>query len=706
MSMTMASTQAGAAVPDTNAASSDAPAWLVSAAGRVQPVGGATYYGDLGAYVLSHPIVAITSTSTGGGYWLLSADGGIFAFGDAGFYGSMGGVSLASPVVALASTKSGKGYWMVAADGGIFAFGDAGFYGSMGGTALNSSIVAMAVTPSGNGYWLVAADGGIFAFGDAGFYGSMGGTVLNRPVVGIASSADGKGYWLVGSDGGIFSFGSTHFFGSTASLGVAVSGLAPTSAGDGYQIFSKDGRIFGFGAGLSNPNRSAIGTVVGVAPGPRKLVAAPPPLPPTKGGEVGVTTTTRATAPVTQAPSAPAPTTTSPAPAAPPVTAAPVVPPVSTTAAPAPKPPVPTTTAPGKTSGGATMSYPSAGSTPNERAYNALGIYKGGSRAANFLRQEQWMGREVDYWLTWLGGSFKSTLQAIGAGVDAEDSRFLRGQRTLILSLDLVERNGHSGSRDATQQLTAAKNGANDWYWRALGRLLVKKGLTGNWPDGRPKVILRIAWEHNGDWYPWSSRPRRNELFKASYRRAVKNLESAAGDVVTVWGSSTLQNTAADLNASYPGDDVVDIIEVDVYDAYGAYLPNKSAKPNVSKREATWERKLNGTSRGLTGLQFFADFARSHKKGFAIGEFGVYSHVKNGSQVGGGDNPAFIKHVFDFAGAQENLVYVNYFETNRPGANGTRHRLSPTGYVGGDGNTAKSQFPKAAAKFLELWGDR
>jgi Glycosyl hydrolase family 26 len=351
------------------------------------------------------------------------------------------------------------------------------------------------------------------------------------------------------------------------------------------------------------------------------------------------------------------------------------------------------------------MTYPSAGSSPGERAYNALGFYKGGTKASTLRAHEAWMGRDAKYWLVWLGGTFDASLNAIRSGVGNSDSRYLQDERTLILSMNLTEREGHSGSQDATQQLTDAKNGVNDWYWQELGRVLTDKGLDGYWPDGRPKVILRIAWEHNGNWYPWSSRPGRNDLFRQAYRRAVLQLETTVGEVTTVWSSSTLQNTAADLNASYPGDDVVDIIEVDVYDAYGAYLPNNSTLPNVSKRAATWDRKLNGSSGGLTGLQFFADFARDHNKGFAIGEFGSYSHVKNGSEVGGGDNPAFIQNIFDFVGAQENLVYVNYFETDRPGVNGTKHRLSGSGYPGGNGSTQGSQFPLAAAKFLELWGN-
>jgi hypothetical protein len=203
--------------------------------------------------------------SSGSSLWLAGSDGGVFTLGGAPFYGSMGATHLNGSIVDIAVTPSGHGYYMVGRDGGIFTFGDAHFFGSMGSQKLNGAIVAMAVDPATGGYWLVGADGGIFAF-NAPFLGSTGGTRLAGRMVGIAATPTGNGYYLVGSDGGIFTFGDAHYSGSTGGvhLGGTVVGVAATPSGNGYWIAASDGGIFTFGD----------------APFYGSAVAPPPPPPP------------------------------------------------------------------------------------------------------------------------------------------------------------------------------------------------------------------------------------------------------------------------------------------------------------------------------------------------------------------------------------------------------------------------------------------
>ena len=202
-----------------------------------------------GPFMLSSPVVSISTTPDGDGDWLATSNGGVYNYGDAQSFGSASSHPLNQPVVGMASTPDGQGYWLVASDGGIFTFGDARFFGSTGAIRLNKPVVGMASTPDGRGYWLVASDGGIFTFGDAGFFGSTGAIRLNQPVVGLASSPDGEGYWLVASDGGIFTFGDAKFFGSTGAirLNKPVVGMASTPDGRGYWLVASDGGIFTFG---------------------------------------------------------------------------------------------------------------------------------------------------------------------------------------------------------------------------------------------------------------------------------------------------------------------------------------------------------------------------------------------------------------------------------------------------------------------------
>lgn len=207
--------------------------------------------------------------SSGSSLWLAASDGGVFTVGGAPFYGSMGATHLNGSIVDIAVTPSGHGYYMVGRDGGIFTFGDARFFGSMGGQKLNGGIVAMAADPATGGYWLVGADGGIFAF-NAPFLGSMGATRLAGRIVGMAATPTGNGYYLVGSDGGIFTFGDAHYLGSTGGvhLGGTVVGVAATPSGNGYWIAASDGGIFTFG------DAPFYGSAVAPAPSP-----PPPPVP-------------------------------------------------------------------------------------------------------------------------------------------------------------------------------------------------------------------------------------------------------------------------------------------------------------------------------------------------------------------------------------------------------------------------------------------
>ena len=70
------------------------------------------------------PMVAAANWGTGDdpGWWTVGSDGGVFALGGAPFYGSMGASALNAPIVGMSATPSHHGYWMAASDGGVFAF--------------------------------------------------------------------------------------------------------------------------------------------------------------------------------------------------------------------------------------------------------------------------------------------------------------------------------------------------------------------------------------------------------------------------------------------------------------------------------------------------------------------------------------------------------------------------------------------------------
>ncbi len=65
------------------------------------------------------------AAAPGGGEWLVTAAGRVYGLDGATTYGSLAGLHPGSPVVAIVPTASGHGYWLVESDGTAFAFGDA-----------------------------------------------------------------------------------------------------------------------------------------------------------------------------------------------------------------------------------------------------------------------------------------------------------------------------------------------------------------------------------------------------------------------------------------------------------------------------------------------------------------------------------------------------------------------------------------------------
>jgi hypothetical protein len=122
----------------------------------------------------------------------------------------------------------------------------------------------------------------------------------------------------------------------------------------------------------------------------------------------------------------------------------------------------------------------------------------------------------------------------------------------------------------------------------------------------------------------------------------------------------------------YPGDDVVDGISMDHYDFYSLVAHNDAQFADAMSPP-------NGT-----GLQDGVNFARAHKKGFAVPEWGLHA------VQGAGDNPFFMKKMFEFFSKNKDvLVFENYFD-----------ELDP--YIAN--SLDSGQNPRSANVYKELWG--
>lgn len=144
----------------------------------------------------------------------------------------------------------------------------------------------------------------------------------------------------------------------------------------------------------------------------------------------------------------------------------------------------------------------------------------------------------------------------------------------------------------------------------------------------QPDAVIRIGWEMNGDWTAWSA-VGREAAFIAAYRRVAGIFRHASPafrlDWCTNWGRS---DGAPDM--AWPGDDVVDLVGMDVYDTPGA----------------DWVRTVRSAP---FGLDWLLAFSQAHGKPVAIDEWGV-------GLKGAADNPAFVSRMADWLRAHAGSV--------------------------------------------------
>jgi hypothetical protein len=189
-----------------------------------------------------------------------------------------------------------------------------------------------------------------------------------------------------------------------------------------------------------------------------------------------------------------------------------------------------------------------------------------------------------------------------------------------------------------------------------------------------PRAIIRIGWEMNGDWYPWSIHSHPAVLYATAFQTVAEIFKSVSSLFVINWCPAIGQ---MDPTACYPGDAHVDVIGCDVYMDY-RYV--NAAKGAV---ELFAEMKAGYTS--LPGLTWYENFAHAHGKLMSLPEWGV-NH----------DDPYFIEHMYvHFMGQGGNPApysFASYWDSNSS-FQGKLSALAP----------AASQYPNAAAAFLSTW---
>jgi hypothetical protein len=280
--------------------------------------------------------------------------------------------------------------------------------------------------------------------------------------------------------------------------------------------------------------------------------------------------------------------------------------------------------------------------TGKGNSHATLGVYPGHFETGGIDKIasiETWLGRKIRYCISNLDIRSTSAMSSSSWGVyEAPVSIKLRPDMVTATTVPLrVDETGRrttlaGGPALIRTELTATANGAMDDLFLRIGNRAMAAG--------HDDAIWRLGHEADITWYPWSFLNGNGPAYVAAWRHAHDVFSSIPGNKFRFdyqgdggWLATIDGKTAAEY--AYPGDDVVDIIGVDMYDGW-AWDPN-----------------------ALRALNYTRDMAIRHGKQMSIPEWGLYQEVN-------GDNPAFIHAMADWidtlpASGPGSIAYHGYF---------------------------------------------
>jgi hypothetical protein len=248
------------------------------------------------------------------------------------------------------------------------------------------------------------------------------------------------------------------------------------------------------------------------------------------------------------------------------------------------------------------------------------------------------VGRPIDCALVfndaspdWAGWENPWFIRGLGADVDWRQWATTRGAgRQLVITQNMFP-----SSLNNQDWRTAGAEGRFAGHARALARNLVAAGLGGS--------VIRLGHEANGTWYPDSIGSTRRDyaLWRRFWRQTVLAMRSVPGAhflfdwcVNSAWRPVPLADY-------YPGDDVVDIVGADAFDA------------GVPAGRAHWSTIW----RRPGGLAAILRFAQAHRKPLSIPEWGI---GPPGDQLAAGDDPSYVSGIARLV-RNHDVAYQAYF---------------------------------------------
>lgn len=179
---------------------------------------------------------------------------------------------------------------------------------------------------------------------------------------------------------------------------------------------------------------------------------------------------------------------------------------------------------------------------------------------------------------------------------------------------------------------------------------------------GHGDAYVRPGWEFNlgGMGWSWTVDQIGYDAYKKGFRDSINGFRAGAPGIKAEWNPNAGTKGFAHATKAYPGDDVVDVVGVDVYNW-------------------TYEDSWNADG----DLNDYLAFAKQHGKKMTLPEWGVH-----GGSDGKGDNADYIKQMLTWINKnKDTVVMASYFDEN-------------ASYI--KNSIADNQMPKSGAMFKQM----
>lgn len=229
--------------------------------------------------------------------------------------------------------------------------------------------------------------------------------------------------------------------------------------------------------------------------------------------------------------------------------------------------------------------------------------------------------------------------------------------------------------------LAIGATGAYNQYYVTLAKSLIAAG--------EANAFLRLGWEFDGNWVPWSALTPVDESNYATYfQQIVTAMRSVAGEAFQfVWNPDAIAFTTPGYSVAkaYPGSRYVDVIGLDAYDQSWISPLTPS---NV------WNNAI------LPALTAAAKYASSKSEPLAICEWGTII-LTDGHGLG--DDPLYINSMMNWMKNSANHVkYESYFNINTMPYGGNANAYLTGGQFGSSLTALIAQESSLTAKALKL----